>query len=55
MLPALLTCNGAVQIHRTKPGARRTGGRFVIGLGLTLNPAKLACRNSRPDAVNNAT
>src|SRR5437660_8820486 len=41
--------------RQTKPGARRTGGRFVIGLGLYFNPAKLACRNSRPDAVNNAT
>ena len=29
---------GAVQIHQTKPGARRTGGRFVIGLGLTSIP-----------------
>jgi len=38
---------GAVQIHHTKPGALRTGGRFVIGLGLTSIPP-----NSRAGTVN---
>ena len=53
--PGVLACTGAVQIHRSQTW-RTSNRRPICNRPRSyFNPAKLACRNSRPDAVNNAT